>query len=48
MSKPRRHHQQRSQQRARARIGVYLYGSDREGASAPSAFSGGAAGGFVR
>jgi hypothetical protein len=28
--------------------GPYLYGSDRAGTAAPSAFSGGAAGGFVR
>lgn len=42
-----RHHK-RAEQRARARRYLYLFGSDREGALAATAFSGGAAGGFLR
>ena len=42
------HHPQRQPQRIPAQRYVYLFGSDRQGASSASAFAGGAAGGFVR
>ena len=45
MSKSR--HTKRAEQRARARLYVYLYGSDREGASSAAAFAGGASGGYL-